>query len=63
MIPEQWLSVNPIPWETLSPGPPGIYRLGAKIEMGGGPQPPALRPWPVAGAQVAFLQSPILPSG
>jgi hypothetical protein len=36
MIPEQWPSVNPIPWGTLSPRPPGIYRLGAKIEVGGG---------------------------
>jgi hypothetical protein len=36
MVPEQWLSVNPIPWGTLSPRPPGIYRFGAKIENGRG---------------------------
>jgi hypothetical protein len=36
MVPEQWPSVNPIPWGTLSPRPPGIYRLGAKIEAGRG---------------------------
>lgn len=36
MIPEQWPSVSPIPWGTLSPRPPGIYRLGAKIEGGRG---------------------------
>jgi len=57
MIPEQWPSMNPIPWGTLSPR--GIYRLGAKIEVGRGllSRPP-FRPRPGAGAQVASQQSP-----
>ena len=62
-FPEQWPSVNPIPWGTLSPRPPGIYRFGAKVEVGGGFSATRLRPRPGAGAQVASQQSLILLSG